>query len=158
MMSFGLMCLVLFLCLAIIGIIKRPGSIYRDEPGQKNPMEGKMVVFVVNDEEPQNADGARGHLDAIGISNHKQSVYERVVKRSLDIVLSFGALVLLSPVFLVIIIWIKIDDPGPVLFKQKRIGKDKQYFALHKFRSMKLSSSLLLTMFLPTCWRTRSST
>lgn len=45
-----------------------------------------------------------------------------------------------SPVFLAITIAIKIDDPGPVLFTQKRIGQNKEYFKLHKFRSMKMST------------------
>ena len=58
----------------------------------------------------------------------------------IDIVLSFGGLVLLSPVFAGIALAIVIDDPGPVLFTQKRIGKNKQYFRLHKFRSMKMST------------------
>jgi O-antigen biosynthesis protein WbqP len=111
-----------------------------DKPDEKNPMQGKMVRFVEDSSEKENADGVRGHLEAIGPSNHKPGVYEKVVKRVLDLVLSFGGLVVLSPVFAFISIWILIDDPGPVLFKQKRIGKDKQYFALHKFRSMRLST------------------
>ena len=49
-------------------------------------------------------------------------------------------LVILSPVYLVIAIAIKIDDPGPVFFTQKRVGKNKQYFKLHKFRSMKMAT------------------
>ena len=47
---------------------------------------------------------------------------------------------MLSPVYLVLIIAIVVDDPGPVLFTQKRVGKNKQYFKLHKFRSMKMST------------------
>jgi len=124
----------------VVALIKRPGSRYQNKPEEQNPMEGKMVRFFEDDEEPENADGVRGHLEAVGASSHKPGMYERVVKRCLDIVLSFGALVILSPVFLFLALWIKKDDPGPVLFKQKRIGKDKQYFALHKFRSMKLST------------------
>ena len=99
-----------------------------------------MVRVVVDETEKENADVVRCHLEAIGPSRHKAGVYEKVVKRILDLVVSFGGLVVLSPVFAFISIWILIDDPGPVLFKQKRIGKDKQYFALHKFRSMKLST------------------
>ena len=121
-------------------MVKRPGSRYMDNPEEQNPMQGKMVRFVENESEKENADGVRGHLEAIGPSSHSPSFYEKVVKRCLDLVLSFGALVILSPVFLFLALWIKKDDPGPVLFKQKRIGKDKQYFALHKFRSMKLST------------------
>lgn len=123
-----------------VGVIKKPSSVYKDKPEEQNPMEGKMVRFVENEAEPENADGVRGHLEAIGASSHSPSFYEKVVKRCFDIVLSFGALVVLSPVFLVLSLWIVKDDPGPVLFTQKRIGKDKQYFKLHKFRSMKLST------------------
>ena len=130
----------LFILMEIVAIIKKPGSIYKNKPDEKNPMEGQMVRFVENEAEPENADGVRGHLEAVGPSSHKAGIYEKVFKRLLDIVLSFGGLVVLSPVFAFISLWIMIDDPGPVLFKQKRIGKDKQYFALHKFRSMKLST------------------
>lgn len=65
------------------------------------------------------------------------SVYESRVKPAIDRVLSFLGLVVLSPVFAAISLAIVIDDPGPVLFTQKRVGKDKQFFMLHKFRSMK---------------------
>lgn len=129
-----------FLLLEIVAVVKRPGSRYMDKPEEKNPMEGKIVRFVEDENEKENADGMRGHLEAISSSAHKAGVYEKVVKRILDIILSFGGLVVLSPVFLWLCIWIKIDDPGPVLFTQKRVGKDKQYFKLHKFRSMKMST------------------
>lgn len=130
----------LFFVLYAVALIKRPGSRYRDKPEELNPMQGKKVKFVENEAEPENADGVRGHLEAIGLSSHKAGKYEKVFKRGLDLILSFGGLVVLSPVFAFISIWILIDDPGPVLFKQKRIGMDKQYFSLHKFRSMKLST------------------
>ena len=58
----------------------------------------------------------------------------------MDVVLSFGGLVVLSPILLGISIAIVIDDPGPVLFVQKRMGQNKRYFKLHKFRSMKMST------------------
>lgn len=118
----------LFLVMYIVAMIKRPGSRYHDKPEEQNPMHGKLVRFVADETEKENADGVRGHLEAIGPSSHKAGVYEKVVKRILDLVLSFGGLVVLSPLFLVLSLWIVIDDPGPVLFKQKRIGKDKQYF------------------------------
>lgn len=103
-------------------------------------MEGKKVIFVENENDIENADGVRGHLEAIGESIYKPNVYEKYAKRIIDILLSFGGLVVLSPVFLGLSIAIKIDDPGPVLFTQKRIGQNKQYFKLHKFRSMKMST------------------
>ena len=124
--------------MVILALAKKGGSVYKNESQQKNPLEGKKVVFIANDEEPENADGVRGHLEAVDESQHKAGVYEKYIKRGLDVILSFGGLVVLSPVFLAIFIAIKIDDPGPVLFTQKRVGKNKQYFKLHKFRSMKM--------------------
>ena len=131
---------VIILAMALIGAIKKPSSVFKDQPEEKNPMEGKKVRFVENESEPANADGVRGHLEAIGNTEHKTGVYEGVFKRLFDIILSFFGLVFLSPVFLFLSLWIVIDDPGPALFTQKRTGKDKQYFKLHKFRSMKMST------------------
>lgn len=65
-------------------------------------------------------------------------MYQRVVKRGMDIVLSGLGLVGLSWLFLLVIIAIKIDDPGPAFFSQSRVGKNKKLFQLHKFRSMKM--------------------
>lgn len=126
--------------MAVVGLIKKPGSVYRDKPEERNPMEGKKVKFVEDESEPANADGVCGHLEAVGVTEHKPTIYEKYIKRAIDIILSFGGLVVLSPVFAILALWIVIDDPGPVLFTQKRIGKDKQYFRLHKFRSMRLST------------------
>ena len=128
---------------AVMGIVakkKKPGSIYDDNPDEKNPLEGKKVVFVADEEDPENADGAKGHLEAVGESEYKGSLYDKYGKRALDFFLSGMGLIVLSPVFAGISLAIKIDDPGPVLFTQKRVGKDKQYFKLHKFRSMKMST------------------
>ncbi len=57
-------------------------------------------------------------------------------KRFLDIVLSAAALLVLSPVLLMIAILIKLDSKGPVLFKQKRVAKGKEHFQILKFRTM----------------------
>ena len=130
----------LFFLMEIVSFIMKPGSVYRNNPEEKNPMEGKRVRFISNPNEKENADGVKGHLEAIGDAEHKSSVYEKVFKRVIDMILSFGGLVVLSPVFLILSLWIVIDDPGPVLFTQKRVGKNKQYFKLHKFRSMKMST------------------
>ena len=129
---------VAFILMVILALAKKKNSVYGNEPKQKNPLEGKKVVFVENENEPENADGVRGHLEAVGESSHKAGFYEKYIKRGLDVLLSFGGLVVLSPVFLAIFIAIKIDDPGPVLFTQKRVGKNKEFFKLHKFRSMKM--------------------
>lgn len=68
------------------------------------------------------------------------SMYAAWVKPVFDKALSFMALLLLSPIFALVSIAIFIDDPGPVFFTQKRVGKNKKFFTLHKFRSMKMST------------------
>ncbi len=60
----------------------------------------------------------------------------RFIKRALDILLSLCGLLLLWPLLLVLAILIKIDSPGPAIFKQTRLGKDGREFTMHKFRSM----------------------
>lgn len=72
--------------------------------------------------------------------NRKSGIYEKVFKKTLDLIVSFLGLLILSPLFLILIIAIKIDDPGPAMFVQIRVGKDKKFFRLHKFRSMKMST------------------
>ena len=71
-------------------------------------------------------------------------MYKHVIKRLIDIILSGVAIIVLALPMLIIAIAIKIDDPGPVLFKQKRVGKKKNgeitYFMIWKFRSMKMST------------------
>lgn len=71
-------------------------------------------------------------------------MYKHVVKRLIDLILSSVAIVVLAIPMLIIAVAIKIDDPGPVLFKQKRVGKKKNgkitYFMIWKFRSMKMST------------------
>lgn len=129
-----------FIGASIIAKKKKPDSVYDNEPNEKNHFEGKKVVLVEDENDSVNADGIRGHLEVVGESEHKPSFYEKYVKRSLDVALSFGGLVALSPVLGAIALAIKIDDPGPIFFCQKRVGKDKQYFRLHKFRTMKMST------------------
>ena len=71
-------------------------------------------------------------------------MYKHVIKRLIDLILSSVAIIVLALPMLIIAIAIKIDDPGPVLFKQKRVGKKKNgeitYFMIWKFRSMKMST------------------
>lgn len=64
------------------------------------------------------------------------NAYERHIKRVLDVALSYAGLVLLSPFYALIAAAIVIDDPGPVLFRQKRVGRGGRIFTLHKFRTM----------------------
>lgn len=65
-------------------------------------------------------------------------MYRKFGKRSLDIVLSACGIIVLSPLFLLLALAIKIDDPGPVFFRQKRVGLHKVHFNILKFRTMKM--------------------
>ncbi len=66
------------------------------------------------------------------------SLYESRVKPILDKTLALLALFFLCPLYMAIALMIYLDDPGPVIFTQKRVGKDGRFFMLHKFRTMKL--------------------
>ena len=59
-----------------------------------------------------------------------------ILKRAMDLFFSFFGLVILSPVFLVIAIWIKLDSKGPVFYRQVRVGKNMEPFKIFKFRTM----------------------
>ena len=59
---------VAFILMVILALAKKGGSVYKNQPEQKNPLEGKKVIFVENENEPENADGVRGHLEAVGES------------------------------------------------------------------------------------------
>ena len=61
------------------------------------------------------------------------------IKRTFDIVVSGLLLVLLSPLFLILAIAIRLSSPGPVLFRQERIGLNKKPFIMYKFRSMRVN-------------------
>ncbi len=129
-----------FIGLKIIAKIKEKDRLYENVPSQKNPLEGKKVIFVEDENDSENADGERGHLEAVGDAEYQPTFYDKYIKRGFDLGLSFGGLVALSPILAGITIAIKIDDPGPVLFTQKRLGQNKKYFKLYKFRSMKMST------------------
>lgn len=63
-------------------------------------------------------------------------MYKKYIKRLLDIVISLSALILLSPIMLIVAILVKMKLGSPVIFKQERPGKDEKMFKLYKFRSM----------------------
>ncbi len=64
-------------------------------------------------------------------------MYRRFFKRLIDFLLSLLGTILLSPVLAALAVWVKCSSPGPVLFKQKRVGRGKTYFQIYKFRSMR---------------------
>ena len=67
-------------------------------------------------------------------------MYKHFFKRFIDIFLSFCGICFLLLPFLILILLIKIDDPGPAFFSQKRVGKNKRHFKLYKFRTMKTAT------------------
>lgn len=136
----GIVLSILFVVLEIFAKMKRGLSVYNDNPEEKNPMEGKYVKFVNNYKDIENADGLRGHLEVVSESNYSPGIYEETVKRGMDVILSFCGLIVLSPIMAIIALAIVLEDPGPILFTQKRVGKNKEFFKLHKFRSMKMNT------------------
>lgn len=70
----------------------------------------------------------------------RKTIYNRIIKRILDVICSFMAIVFLSIVYLPICVVIKCTSKGPIFFKQKRIGKDKKYFNILKFRTMRIDT------------------
>ncbi len=67
-------------------------------------------------------------------------MYVKYFKRPIDLVLSAIGLILLSPLLLLLVLAIKIDSKGPVLFKQKRVGIHKKHFMIMKFRTMRIDT------------------
>lgn len=97
-----------------------------------------LVLTLVGRRSDAALDADNPYLD--GKPPKRGTLYERAVKRTLDKLFSFAAMLLLSPLYALVSLVIFLDDPGPVLFRQKRVGKNKHFFELHKFRSMKRSA------------------
>ncbi len=68
------------------------------------------------------------------------NLYGSFFKRLIDIVLSFLGIAVLSPVYIILAIAVKLDSKGPVFFRQKRIGKNKKEFYILKFRTMRIDT------------------
>lgn len=67
-------------------------------------------------------------------------LYKDGMKRIIDFLLSLIGVIVLSPVLLLLCLAIKIDSQGPIIFKQKRVGKNKTHFNIYKFRTMKIDT------------------
>lgn len=67
-------------------------------------------------------------------------MYKKFFKRAIDFVLSLLGVIILSPILLILYLCIKIDSKGPVVFRQKRVGKDKKHFSIYKFRTMRVDT------------------
>ncbi len=70
------------------------------------------------------------------------------MKRGFDILSSLIAIFLFSPILLILAIIVKCTSPGPILFKQRRIGKDNQEFMIYKFRTMRIDTPNVATHLL----------
>ena len=75
-------------------------------------------------------------LPYISISRNQMPVYQRALKTTIDYVFAWGGMIFLSPVFVLLALGVRLSSPGPVFYKQERIGKDKKPFKMYKFRSM----------------------
>lgn len=84
-------------------------------------------------------DKITNELNINSLATH-DNFYLTYGKRMVDKILSFTGLIALAPVYAAISLAIIIDDPGPIFFTQKRVGKNKHFFYLHKFRSMKMAT------------------
>ena len=78
---------IAFVGMQLVAKKKKADYTYKNEPAEQNPFEGKKVVFVKNDNDGENADGIRGHLEESGIVFTKESLYSKYAKRALDVVL-----------------------------------------------------------------------
>ena len=67
-------------------------------------------------------------------------MYSKYGKRTIDFVLSFAGIIILSPLLIVLMVLIKVTSPGPIFFKQKRVGIHKSYFNILKFRTMRIDT------------------
>lgn len=72
--------------------------------------------------------------------NREQSLYNRVIKRGIDVLLAAIILIVLSPLLLLLVLAIKLDSRGPVLFSQQRVGVNKVIFPIYKFRTMRIDT------------------
>lgn len=131
-----------FAVMSYIAKKQRDNDKYKNDSSEQNPMYKKKVIFVEDENDPMNADGKCGHLETVGERDYIPTFYEKYIKRGFDVILSFGGMVMLAPVYAVTAIAIKLDSPGPVIFKQKRIAQQTGYFTLYKFRSMKTASDV----------------
>lgn len=90
--------------------------------------------------EPESLDDDNPYINISKNESETQTIYEKKVKPAIDRILSFGGLIVLAPVYGLISLAVYLDNPGPILFTQKRVGKDKKFFWIHKFRTMKMDT------------------
>ena len=120
----------LFVIMRVVAAIRTEKSNINDDNPYLHPEKADVLP-----------EDMRAYISSMPANEGVQgNAYTKAIKRCGDLILSFCGLVILSPVFLILSLAVVIDDPGPVLFTQKRVGKNKTFFKLHKFRSMKMST------------------
>lgn len=112
---------IAFIGMSLFARRKKLSSIYENDKEQKNPYEGKKVVLIEDENDKENTDGVKGHLEAVGDSNYNPEFYENYIKKGIDIALSFVCLVDLFSLFAIIALAIKMEDPGPVYLRRREL-------------------------------------
>ncbi len=118
----------------ILEVIDNKNMQHKNQGTEKFVIDNSRGVDIKKDVDG-NVIRAYEGVDMKAIYEAKPLMY-KFLKRFFDIILSIFALIILSPIFLIITIAIKIEDGGPVIFSGQRWGKDFKYFPMHKFRSM----------------------
>ncbi len=123
----------------VVFIVPRARLNYIENAIYSCEIEGIKVNIVVDLFDLKIARAYPTEIDGIPLLTLETSIateWELFIKRSIDVILSTIAIILLSPLFFVVAILIKLTSPGPLLFKQKRIGLNGRKFILYKFRTM----------------------
>ncbi|MEA3273523.1 MAG: sugar transferase [Patescibacteria group bacterium] len=107
----------------------------------KNKINYRFIPNLIKEPLHRVALDSFGGIPFLRTEEPRINITTRVIKRTVDIVLSVLALILLAPVFLLVAILIRKDSKGPIIFKQKRIGKDGVSFKMYKFRTMKTNAT-----------------
>lgn len=111
------------------------------EPGERHLVMAPTLVDVAG---PRLSTRPVAGLPLVHVETPRYVGSERAVKRAFDILSSVAGIVVLSPLLFAIAILVKVDSPGPVLFRQERVGKNGDHFFMLKFRSMRVDAEELL--------------
>lgn len=103
-------------------------------------VQGEIVIPEFQGYTPPLGIAVHDGMPTLIVANGPLQLVDRAVKRFFDLLTAMTALILLSPLFAVVAIAIKLDSPGPILFRQIRIGRANQMFEMLKFRSMRTES------------------
>ena len=127
----------------IISDPKVPGEALFDvmiQTGRRRGVEFRIAPTLLNCLPSKTEIDQVGSLPMVTLFRSPLSSAARFVKRSSDLVIALAALMVLSPVWLLIALLIKLDSRGPIFYKQERVGMDGRVFLFYKFRSMRTGS------------------